>query len=175
MKRSYKLKGFTLIELIVSIAISFIILSILTSSLYFISKSAVKINEKDTFQEKSYFAINYIYDEVSSADYIIKKDNKAYKFVIVNCDLDGKKENYNYIYYYLNKDRLNRYAINSEIKNKYGDIKGRWGVNKIADNVKKYNVNFHGNKIEINIKLEKNGVEEDYTYIIANRTFGEFK
>lgn len=102
--------GFTLIELIISIAIiSILILGIY--NLIFLSTNAMKIeDEADDYLVSGTYVVEYISDEIRSGDYIlpsylIKNLDVTYpynlKFVILNKDNDV---NYYITYYFTGKE-----------------------------------------------------------------------
>src|SRR5699024_3279413 len=76
LKRSLKIKAFTLIELVVSIGISLLILSLLFSIFNVSVDSLNYSNRKIDSLNKVYLASEYVRDDIESADFIIKNTNR---------------------------------------------------------------------------------------------------
>ena len=131
----------------------------------------------------SYFALNYIYGEISSADYIIaNKNSESLGFTLVNLmgvdkseKRKSKNSKYKYIYYVTKGNTLKRYALNTNSKITSGKFYGKFGVNNIISGVDKVSCKFEKDKIIMEFDFNRGNVKDQKTLIIANRTFEEFK
>lgn len=135
-------RGFTLIEVILAMAISSLIILPLISILNLSNKSCVLVEEKDDLMLNANFAIDYVKHEIKSADIIISSDkfiglDTKYPtnigFVIrINDTTEGE---YRYITYYTDKNKLIRIACKKESINypKSADFKG---FNEVCELVK---------------------------------------
>ncbi|MBC7087249.1 MAG: prepilin-type N-terminal cleavage/methylation domain-containing protein [Tissierellales bacterium] len=134
--------GFTLIELIISISIISVIIVGIYNIIFISTKSMNLVDEKDEYLVSGIYVIEYISDEIRSADLIlpssmIKNLDKMYpynlKFVILNIN----EGNYDYVtYYYTGKEivRLNCKLSNAnlpEISNFNGYNKLDIGISNI--------------------------------------------
>lgn len=156
-------KGFTLIELLIGISLFCILLSSMYSLMYFTTNLAEKGDDIDIALSNGRYAIEYIKNEIISADRIIsssKFDNLDELFPTnigfvsmekqFNYDSEGKitKVNYNYRTYYQKNDELVRIAYNTSNKS---EIKGSLfsGYNQICNGL----VDFSNSKLDIESSL----------------------
>lgn len=170
-------KGFTLVELILTMAISLLIILPLLSILSLSTRSCALTEEKDELMLNANFAIDYIKYEIKSADTIISSDkfkelNFQYPsnigFVVkINDDTLGK---YRYITYYTNKKSLIRIACEKEIEDYPESIEFK-GFNKICDFVENIeNSKLDGENSIINLDFKfKNRCELDFKFDIYIR------
>lgn len=176
MKKFYKRKAFTLIELIFSLAIIFVVISLLLKSMSTSLKTSEIIKKKDDLFSQSYFACNYMYNEISSADYIISNGNaNSLGFTLIKLEgknKDGKNSKYNYTYYSYNGKNLRRHSINTDRKIKNNVINMKMGVNNLISGVESVDSNYSKDLITIKINFDD---KTSKTLKIANRTFEEFK
>lgn len=176
MKKFYKRKAFTLIELIFSLAIIFVVISLLLKSMSASLKTSEIIKKKDDLFSQSYFACNYMYNEISSADYIISNGNaNSLGFTLIKLEgknKDGKNSKYNYTYYSYNGKNLRRHSINTDRKIKNNVINMKMGVNNLISGVESVDSNYSKDLITIKINFDD---KTSKTLKIANRTFEEFK
>lgn len=176
MKKFYKRKAFTLIELIFSLAIIFVVISLLLKSMSASLKTSEIIKKKDDLFSQSYFACNYMYNEISSADYIISNGNEnSLGFTLIKLEgknKDGKNSKYNYTYYSYNGKNLRRHSINTDRKIKNNVINMKMGVNNLISGVESVDSNYSKDLITIKINFDD---KTSKTLRIANRTFEEFK
>lgn len=140
LKKSFK-KGFTLIELVVTIAIALILFSLLGNLVSSILKSTQKISLEEETLSELYFFENFVRDEITSAEKIIKDNENTFKLVLKNED---NKDKYQEVYYYLNR----------------GQILRSGGSNVLLSWVKNYNANYNDGIIKMNIEL-KTGKKRD--------------
>ncbi|CDZ74439.1 Hypothetical protein ING2D1G_0245 [Peptoniphilus sp. ING2-D1G] len=177
-KKYYRTKGFTLIELVFSIALVAVVFSTLTSVLNFSFKMSGAVNTKDEIFQESYFTENFLYDEISSADYIVqntKPGTLGFTIIKLTGVDDGEKNTgYRYTYYSLKDNRLRRHSINTKNKLEDGYPLNRMGVNNIISGVENINCQFTKEKITIEIFYNRRGIKDSSSIIVANRTFEEF-
>ncbi len=176
MKKSYKRKAFTLIELVFSLALIFIVISLLLKSMSASLKTSEVIKKKDDLFSQSYFACNYMYNEISSTDYIISNGNKnSLGFTLIKLegkDKNGKNSKYNYTYYSHSGKNIRRHSINTDKKIKNNIINMKMGVNNLISGVESVDSSYSKNLITIKINFDDNTSK---ILKIANRTFEEFK
>lgn len=164
-----KNKGFTLVELVLSMAIGSIIIMTILSLLNFTSKGLIWVENNEEMQLNGRYAIEFIKNEIKRADKImaIEKINglgTRYKnnigFIIFNYDPeDPHKRFYNYVTYYISNNKLQRAAANKEnhilpYSSNFG------GGNVIAE----YVSSMEGTEIDFDKKIIKlNFILEDST------------
>lgn len=176
LKKYFRQKGFTLIELVLAIGISMIIFSVLSSIFGLVAKTITISSSGNEFLNSSYFSSNYIYREVASADYIIKNENKnSLGFALVNVFNAKKGKKYRYVYYVFSDSSIKRKAL---VRNSIFEgnlITGKTGTNIIAKNIRSVDSTVNDEIIKLNIEHELNGISKKYEIEIINRTFGEIK
>lgn len=154
-------KGFTLIELLLAMAISSLIALSLFSILNISNKSCNLIEDKDELMLNANFAIDYLKNEIKSADMIISShkfselDNKRptnIGFVIMT-NGDSKGE-YRYITYYTQENDLIRIACKKESED-YPSADEFKGFNKVCEFVENINHSkFNGENSIINLDFK---------------------
>lgn len=146
-------KGFTLIELIVSIAISSIILMVLFSA-FNNSVNTYKVLSKYT---KGYndceFALNYIADEIGAASFIVQSVNNDEILIGIDWGENVKPNNrFQHISYKRKFDSIYRYSFLSSKKYNLGISKYKnIGTNRLADNIKSFAINLENGVVTIEI------------------------
>lgn len=165
-------KGFTLVEIVLSIAILSIILSSIFSLLFFVNTIKNRSDNIDTALFNGRYAMEYIKEEITSADKIICSTNfdnldedypNNIGFVTLeektSYNKDGKINgiNYNFRTYYLKDDKLIRLAYNTSNGSLYkSDLFS--GHNQICDKVIELNrCNFdeENNLINLSITIDQ--------------------
>ena len=151
-----KNQGFTLLELLLSLAISSIIIVSLYSLLNFTINVCKLGDKEDEILLNGRYAIEYIKREIKSADKIIAIDmipglERKYidniGFIIMRCDNeDGYK--YNYSTYYLKNNKIYRIAANMNTDN-YPDSIAFQGHNEVAE----YVISIEGTKVNFDTNL----------------------
>lgn len=155
MKLFYTSKkmGFTLIELIVSIAISSIILIVLFTA-FNNSINTYKVLSK---YSKGYngceFALNYISDEVGAASYLVSSvDNDEILIGIDRGESVKSNNRYQHISYIKKLDSIYRYSVTSAKKYNFGISKfSNIGTNRIADGIKSFKINLESGVVTLEI------------------------
>lgn len=172
LNKFYRKRGFTLIELIIVLGISLIVFSVLGSILNITLKTLNVSKSTDSMFNDAYFSLNYIADEVYSADYIIPNKNKgSLGFAILNA-MNNRDEKYRYIYYSLDGMALERKAINLKYRLKNEEVlSGKFGTNILLNNVKNLECLVNDESIDLEMNLLENGLEKNIRKIIAIRTF----
>ncbi len=178
LKKYCKTKGFTLIELVLSIALTAVVFSAVTSVLNFSLTMSGRINARDSLFQESYFTENFLYEEISSADYIVSNNNPRslgftlIKLIGVN---DGEQNTgYRYTYYSLKDKTLKRHSINTKNKVQKGYAGKEMGVNNIISGVENISCNLTDEKVTIEIFYDREGIKHSSKIIVANRTFEEY-
>lgn len=166
LKRSLKIKAFTLIELVVSIGISLLILSLLFSIFNVSVDSLNYSNRKIDSLNKVYLASEYVRDDIESADFIIKNTNRNSLGFCLITNLNSEKRRATF--YTFENENLFRKSQNSN-KDYLNDNKiiGQTGNNILIDDVKEVKCILKEEIIEIEIVLD----EDNYVKrIFAIRT-----
>lgn len=134
-------KGFTLIEIILALSISSIIIVPIFSILDFSIKSCAKGDDKDQLMMNGRYAIEYMKNEIKSADKIISPDkieglNKKFPnnigFVIVKIKEENTFDKYTYILYHQKNNNIVRVAYNSA-EDKYPKANSTHGNNDLCE------------------------------------------
>ena len=154
-------KGFTLIEIILAMALSSLIILPLLSILNLSNRSCTSTEEKADLMLNGNFAINYIKQEVKSADTIISSDkikNMNIKFpsnigFVIRRDKDPYNK-YHYITYHMTGNKLVRLACEStyEAYPKANDFSGYNEICEFVDNIN--NSKFDGENSIINLDFD---------------------
>ncbi|WP_164845548.1 PilW family protein [Anaerosphaera multitolerans] len=170
LKKFYRLRGFTLIELIIVLGISVLIFPLLYSLLGMSLKTLNTSNRNDLIFNDTYFTFNYIADEINSADYIVEDCKRnSLGFAIVNCK---NEKGYRYVYYVFDGKRIARKAVNIDRKFDINvDSVGTFGTNTLINNVKNVSCTIKENLIKLNIVVFSGNYEREFEKIIAIRTF----
>jgi prepilin-type N-terminal cleavage/methylation domain-containing protein len=139
-------KGFTIIELIYGMAIFSVLLSTVISMLNFSNKVFTIGENEDEFLLNGRFAIEYLKEEIRSADLIIPSNkisnlNSTYPenigFVMMKDNgISNHKERYRFYTYYLMGDKLVRISRNLE-NSIYPDASRLSGYNEMCEGVLK--------------------------------------
>lgn len=109
-----KEKGFTLIELIVSIAISSIILMVLFSAFNNSLNTYNVLSKYSKGYNECEFALNYIADEVGAASYIVSSVDNDEILIGIDRGENVKSSNrYQHISYRKKFDSIYRYSVTS--------------------------------------------------------------
>lgn len=167
--------GFTLLELILWLAICSILSLSCISLVRYSNKLVQKANLEDEILLHGRFGLEYIKNEISSADYIIptykikgldSNSVKAMDFIIVTLKNSNDKntdqeQKYRYIAYFQNNNDIVRVSVesNSEIPPNWRSFKGH---NYLCSNVKdisKTKLDIDNNMIKLHILMEGENVE----------------
>lgn len=130
-------KGYSLIELVLSIAILLIIGMVLTSILGISQKALNKTYINQNVNSDLSYALEYIKDEIESSDYYINIGGKIY-FIK---EFQGK-------YIYINYDKMNgklyRFASTEKNLTKF-DLLEANGKNALTENIEDFRISDEGN------------------------------
>lgn len=136
-----KSDGFTLIEVILVLFISSIIIIPIFSILDFSIKSCAKGDEKDQVMMNGRYAIEYIKNDIKSADKIVSLDkieglDKKFPnnigFVILKINEESISDKYTYILYYQKNSSIVRIAYNL-VNEKYPKASFNYGSNELCE------------------------------------------
>lgn len=156
--------GFTLIELILSMAIMSILVLCIYSILNFTTNACKIGEEKDEIMLNGQYAIEYIKEEIREAEKIISIDyfsdlKRDYEdnigFVIMRY-FPKSPEKYNYSTYYLKNNRIYRLARNTNLDS-FPKASSFSGHNLLAENVESIeetSINYENNTIDLNFLLK---------------------
>lgn len=158
-----KNKGFTLIELILVLAIASIIFLPLYSILNLTSKTCALGEEKDELLLNARYGIEYVKNEIKSADIVVSADKiKNLKakypgnigFLLVF--IDGKS--YKYVSYYSENGKLVRIACDS-VEGKYPsstDFSGHNQVCRLVEDVSTSRLDVENKMIYLDFNFKSN-------------------
>lgn len=159
-------KGFTLIELILAMAISSLIVLPLLSLLNLSNNSCTLAEEKDELMLNANFAIDYVKFEIKSADRIISSDKikdldikypTNIGFVI---RIDDSESAYRYITYYTNKSKLVRIACERATEDypKLIDFSGFNEICEFTESIDDSRFNGENSIISLDFYFNNNGI-----------------
>lgn len=155
MKLFYTSKktGFTLIELIVSIAISSVILLVLFSAFNNSVNTYKLLSKYSRGYNDCEFALNYIADEVGAASFIVSSvDNDEILIGIDRGENVKSNSRYQYISYRKKLDSIYRYSLTSGIKYNSGISKFKSiGTNRLVKSIKNFNINLENGVVKVEI------------------------
>lgn len=134
-----KNNGFTLIELILVLAISSIVMIPLSSILIFSQNAFSRGEVIDELNLSGRYAVEFIKREIRNADIVVSEDKikssiskNNIGFVLVSEENDKDKTWYKYVTYYIKDGSLFRIAATGDIDN-YLSFNASPGLNKICD------------------------------------------
>lgn len=175
LRAKSKNEGFTLIELILSLAIGSIIIMTMFSLLRFTAQGCIKAENEDEILLNGRYAIEYIKNEIKAADKIIsidkikeldKKYNDNLGFIIFKHDPNkGNGYEYNYVTYYLENNKIIRIAAN---RNNYGlpwatSFGGHNTVAEYVSSIEGTQIDFERKIIKLNFAL-KGVTNREYSF-----------
>lgn len=175
MKQSFlnkKSKGFTLIEIILAMAISLIILSVITVLLGF-SLNILKTDFDYSKREASVsYAQSYIEKEVARSYKVyeaiefplnLRENNLGFVIEILPYN-NSDGYNHDYVYYYLKKDKIQRAIYSSPTPVEQKGYLNYQGTNVICENVTSVEGSYFdkaSNYMELNFSFEESGLEKE--------------
>ncbi|HSH36402.1 PilW family protein [Schnuerera sp.] len=162
--------GFTLIELILALAINSILFLAIFSMLNFSVRCCKLGDIEDEVLLNGRYALEYIKREIRSADKIISTEkfdslDEEYEdhfgFVIMNYD-SNKTFKYNYITYYFKNNKIYRIAANrvNDKLPKGSEFSGHNEIAEFIESVEGTNINFNTKLIELIFILEGKDLKE---------------
>lgn len=132
-------KGFTLIELILSLTIASILILVLSSILNIGLRIDSKIEDSDRYLSTGRYALDYLSKEIRFANTIYKTNeqiDKAYKNNLGYVLLNKTGDMHQYLFYYLENKKLMRYSVRNKMSYAQIDIrKGDIGINTVVGEV----------------------------------------
>ena len=160
------LKGFTLIELVISIALISLMSTGLLNLVFTTNLMTKEIELISENQLKLEYGLNYIINEIDSADLIIAKDFSSTKYndnnlgiLLVNIDASSKNKKYSVTTYIYERKQLVRINQKYPVLHKRMDLKDFSGNNPIIDELESFSSNYNEKNKTLKITL-KNKFEE---------------
>ncbi len=167
-----KFKAFTLIEIVISVSL-ISLLSIGLLKIVFatnlLSKELELISEN---QLKLEYGLNYIINEIDSADLIIEKNFSSTKYkdnlgiLLVKVDNTSKKEKYSVTTYVYDKKQLIRINEKYSVLHNRIDLKDFNGNNPIIDNLESFDAHYNEINKVLKISLENEFEELEKIHFI---------
>lgn len=177
MKPSFlnkKSKGFTMLEVILAMAISLVILSVIAVLMGFslnILKTDFEYNKK---KSSISYAQSYIEKEISRSYNVyepsefptkLRSNNLGFVIEILPYN-DADEYSHDYVYYYLNNDKLQRVLYSSFVPiEEKGQIYYQ-GTNTICENIGSIEGTYFdkaSNYIQLNFSFEESGINKEST------------
>lgn len=147
-------KAFTLLELILALAIGSVLIAVLGNILLTSLNTSSGLSRKMTRTNDEYFALQSMIDEVHGADEIYFIEDKYLQFYVREKGQNGHKV----VSYTLQGDTLSRYGDYYRLKYSKEKIGKRPGVrNIILDEVQDLHFRQQGDLL--NISLKRDGIE----------------
>lgn len=177
MKPSFlnkKTKGFTMLEVILAMAISLVILSVIAVLMGFslnILKTDFEYNKK---KSSISYAQSYIEKEISRSYKVyeesefpqrLRSNNLGFVIEILPYK-DMEEYSHDYVYYYLNNDKLQRVLYSSYLPVEEEGKLYYQGTNTICENVESIDKTFFdraSNYIELNFSFDESGINKEST------------
>lgn len=167
-------KGFSLIEIVLSIGFIGMLLTLMFSMLRLTEKSSILLHDRDDLMLNGRYATEYIIEDVELADEVVDMDDycplniekeSTLGFILINHNrIEGFE--YQYIYYRLSGDTLIRTTYNNNTY-KPDNPPGNGGNNNVVHNVSSLNDSGYCSKDQlllVNISMEssRNGGERSF-------------
>lgn len=166
----HKNKGFTLIEIILSLGICSLIMVPILGILDFSINACNKGEEKDQLMLNGRYAIEFIKDDIKTADKIISSSKfrgletkypTNIGFVILIVDENNGNKTFRYITYHNKNDKLVRLA-STRVDNKYPSyiyFDGNNDICEFVDNIGETKFDTDNSMIYLNLKFKHNNGE----------------
>ena len=166
------LKGFTLIELVISIALISLMSTGLLNLVFSTNLLTKEIELTSENQLKLDYGLNYIINEIDSADLIITKDFSSTKYknilgiLLVNIDTSSKDKKYSVTTYIYERKQLVRINQKYSVLHKRMDLKDFSGNNPILDELESFSSNYNEKNKILKIILKNKYEELEKTHYI---------
>lgn len=138
-----KREAYSLIELVMSMAMLLIIGMVITSILGVSQKALTKTYENENISSDLSYALGYIRDEITSSDYYTVVDGKIYFIQPV-------ENKFNYVFFGLKDNKVYRYSLLRDRLGKTKKIESD-GVNALVDNISSFSIDDVGDYFSIKI------------------------
>lgn len=154
-----KIKGVTLLELIISIGLTSLIILSLVNLMSSSTDLVEKLNEKNEVAIDLEFALDYMIQEIDSSDLIITEipdwlSRDSLKIELVKTDENKQKLKYNQIVYMLNDDEIIRYTSKSSKISKNKRKSAYQGRNTLIKGVETFTTSFDKENKMLTLILE---------------------
>ena len=154
-----KREAYSLIELVMSMAMLLIIGMVITSILGVSQKALTKTYENENISSDLSYALGYIKDEITSSDYYTVIGGKIYFIQPV-------ENKFNYVSFGLKDNKVYRYSLLRDRLGKTEKIESD-GVNALVDNISSFSIDDEGDYFSIKIGYKD---KEEITRKIAKRS-----
>ena len=138
-----KREAYSLIELVMSMAMLLIIGMVITSILGVSQKALTKTYENENISSDLSYALGYIKDEITSSDYHTVVGGKIYFIQPV-------ENKFNYVSFGLKDNKVYRYSLLRDRLGKTEKIESD-GVNALVDNISSFSIDDEGDYFSIKI------------------------
>lgn len=168
-----KINGYTLIELIFAIALISIILFALTSVVFTSNLYYKSIEEKFEEEMNVDFALEYLINEINSADFLMIKNVSTVRgdsqlgLILVTFNKKTGKDKYSFTTYILRNKEVSRVNFKGSDINQPFYESNPHGRNSILGNVNSFSTNISEDNKSIIIKLSTEN--KDYTKVHSIR------
>ena len=173
-------KGFTLLELIIGIALSSILMGAVCSIMYF-STNISKLGEiEDEILLNGRYGIEFLKEEIRDVDKIISSDkivglNDVFPsnigfLLMKDSKIEGSDDRYKFITYYLKDDELIRIARNKKSSTypKATDLAGYNGICKGVLSIKNTSIDWKNKLVKLNLSV---GIENREIHCFKSTIF----
>ena len=138
-----KREAYSLIELVMSMAMLLIIGMVITSILGLSQKALTKTYVNENISSDLSYAMDYIKDEITSSDYYTVVGGNIYFIQRI-------ENNFKYVSFGLKDDKIYRYSLLSDRLGKFRKIEPK-GVNALVDNISSFSIDEDGDCFAIKI------------------------
>ena len=138
-----KREAYSLIELVMSMAMLLIIGMVITSILGVSQKALTKTYENENISSDLSYALGYIKDEITSSDYHTVVGGKI-SFI------QPVENKVNYVFFGLKNNKIYRYSLLRDRLGKTEKIESD-GVNALVDNISSFSIDDEGDYFSIKI------------------------
>lgn len=138
-----KREAYSLIELVMSMAMLLIIGMVITSILGVSQKALTKTYENENISSDLSYALGYIKDEITSSDYYTVVGGKIYFIQPV-------ENKFNYVFFGLKNNKVYRYSLLRDRLGKTEKIESD-GVNALVDSISSFSIDDEGDYFSIKI------------------------
>ena len=158
LKCTYRKKGYTLIELVISVAIILIISMVFTSILGISQKALNKTYLNENINSDISYTLEYIKNEIEKSEYYTRGNNDIY-FI----QTEGNK--FNYIWFNLEQKQVYRNSSLVTKLKRFSSLKSE-GKNSLTNLVDDFSITHDKNCFIVKLKFKE---KEELTMKVAKR------
>ena len=151
-------KGFTLIEVMISIVIFSLLITLMSNVVTSLNISIITLNKEYNKQLKNSYLIKTLYGDIlNSSKIILENNNKNYSIIYIQTSNSLYNNPFSYVVWYVSKKQNSLMRLESENFMKLPvNMENKFELDKFKNNIKIFKIYKKNNKYFIFIKDKKN-------------------